>query len=319
MKSQKSTINFITFSFIIFLALMILPMLAAAQGLRVLTNGDERKFKTPRGHTEYQVIVKTSDVPGAGTDSGIYLTIEGYGVDKTQNVNLGGRLLRTAEANLNESGHRNVTFGPNRARKRNAAHNYFERNDKHQINVIAKDVGKIRSIKIRKNNWGAGPDWHLEYVQIKKNGKSIKFDVSQWISNRTYTFTNENKLYTNYTVEIYTGALSGAGTDSNIYLTIEGYPVRGRRVTRAIPKVRINGFISGNAFERNQIDKFVLKKKTYFEGGISRIIITSDNKYAGSAWYLGWVRITDHGGKQTYFFANRWIKSGKLTAVLYNR
>lgn len=112
---------------------------------------------------------------------------------------------------------------------------------------------------------------------------------------------SDNRM--SYDVTIKTGDKTGAGTDSNIYLTMDG--VLGRT-----KEIQINQFISGNAFERNQTDRFTLKNiKTIGEFPRS-VKIRSDGKFAGSGWYLESITIN---GKTARF--DRWIESGKLEAT----
>ena len=106
----------------------------------------------------------------------------------------------------------------------------------------------------------------------------------------------------NYEVSIKTGNKTGAGTDSNIYLTLDG--VLGRT-----KEIQVNSLISGNAFERNNTDTFMLKNITNIGEFPRSVKIRSDGKFAGAAWYLESITIN---GKTTQI--NRWIESGKLTA-----
>jgi PLAT/LH2 domain len=104
-----------------------------------------------------------------------------------------------------------------------------------------------------------------------------------------------------YEVRIKTGNKTGAGTDSNIYLTLDG--VLGR--TR---EIQVNQFISGNAFERNKTDTFTLKNIPTIGEYPRSVKIRSDGKYPGSAWYLESITIN---GKTAQI--NQWIDTGSLT------
>lgn len=77
----------------------------------------------------------------------------------------------------------------------------------------------------------------------------------------------------------------------------------------------LNPKTSGNAFERNRTDTATLTKM-FDVGTIQSIIVQSDDKYAGSAWYLGWISVTSSNGSTKTFSANRWIEKGKLTVTL---
>jgi hypothetical protein len=104
-----------------------------------------------------------------------------------------------------------------------------------------------------------------------------------------------------YQVSIKTGDTTGAGTDSNIFITL--YGENGQTA-----ETRLNGLISGNAFERNKIDFLTLKDLPNI-GNLKKVAIRSDGNYTGAAWYLESVTIN---GRTARF--NTWIESGKLTA-----
>lgn len=105
-----------------------------------------------------------------------------------------------------------------------------------------------------------------------------------------------------------TGTVSGAGTDSIIYLTIKG-------TNGSTPATVLNPKISVDAFERYRTDTATLTNMV--DGGtIPSIIVTGDDMDAGSAWYLGWISVTSSNGSTKTFTANRWIEKGKLTATL---
>lgn len=116
----------------------------------------------------FYVEVKTSNKSKAGTDSNIWLTIYGS-KGSTGEINLG-------------------TYA--------AGGNDFEKNDLDCFYIgynVAK-LGTIEKIKIRKEDNGIGPDWHLDYIKIseevgyEQEGQSVTFDIDQWIRDSSYTF-----------------------------------------------------------------------------------------------------------------------------------
>lgn len=123
----------------------------------------------------YYIEVKTSDVKKAGTDSNIYLTVFGTNGNNSGEIDLG----EMAEDGDN-----------------------FERGDMDAMcigyNVTA--LGDIKSLKIRKDNDGSGPDWHLEYIIIKEivadgeTAKSYKFTWKNWIEDETVILTSRSAI-----------------------------------------------------------------------------------------------------------------------------
>lgn len=91
-----------------------------------------------------------------------------------------------------------------------------------------------------------------------------------------------------YKFKIHTGDQYLAGTDSNIFVILQG--VKG--ISR---EYRLNGLIKGNAFERNQTDEFTLNTDEDSNddlGPIYAIQLRSDMMYAGAGWLLDTIEIT---------------------------
>jgi hypothetical protein len=104
----------------------------------------------------------------------------------------------------------------------------------------------------------------------------------------------------NYSVSVKTGDKSGAGTDSNIYMTLVGE-------FGTTQETQINSLISGNAFERNQTDNFTLRGFPDV-GFLQKVIIRSDDKYPASAWYLDTITVNSRTAR-----FRKWVETGKLT------
>lgn len=152
----------------------------------------------------FYIEVKTSDVKKAGTDSNIYLTINGSNGS-------------TGEIELDAM----AEDGDN-----------FERGDLDAMCIgFDKDaIGEIKSITIRKDDAGSGPDWHLEYISIKEivatnqTPQSYKFKWGGWIEEGTYTLTNRTALKSRQNVvkfdrEILSGLTQN--DDGSYTLTVE--------------------------------------------------------------------------------------------------
>ncbi len=90
-------------------------------------------------------------------------------------------------------------------------------------------------------------------------------------------------MSTTYKFTIHTVDQANAGTDSNIFLKLYG--------DRGIsPEVRLNKYISGNAFERNKTDTCSIEyDKDY--GEIYMIEVRSDMQYAAPDWLCDYFKI----------------------------
>ncbi len=104
---------------------------------------------------------------------------------------------------------------------------------------------------------------------------------------------------TDYTLTIKTADEMYAGTDSNIFVRLHGS-------LRTSDEYRLNGQISGNAFERNDTDHVTLTGLDL--GRIWKIDLRSDGAYAGSDWRLNWIEVSaaDPGISTSTFDFYQW-------------
>ncbi|CAF2535316.1 unnamed protein product [Rotaria sp. Silwood2] len=104
--------------------------------------------------------------------------------------------------------------------------------------------------------------------------------------------------------EIYTANEQGAGTDSNIYITIVGTKTNLTRQTlRSIGP-------SMNAFERNQLDICMIYTNVKFDTTdniIQGIELVNDGKWIGSPWKPSCIYLSRVDRAQTN---DQWIISG---------
>lgn len=123
----------------------------------------------------------------------------------------------------------------------------------------------------------------------------------------------------NYELRIKTADEYKAGTDSNIFIILEGE--KGRTT-----EVRLNGHFSGNAFERNDTDVATIDFDKDV-GRVFRISLRSDMMYAGAGWRVSYIEIQrkgsdDNGISNTSsrFDINEWIenKSDHTYSVSYD-
>ncbi|GIL99379.1 hypothetical protein Vretimale_4546 [Volvox reticuliferus] len=113
----------------------------------------EARVETAR----YGVVVKTSDVRGAGTDADVLLTIYGSKGDT------GERLLSNGTYN-------------------------FERGQVSTFVFTAADVGEVERLRVRMRTQGtssASPSWHLDAIQVASSatGTRYRFPHCGWVDN----------------------------------------------------------------------------------------------------------------------------------------
>uniref|UniRef100_H2ZAW6 PLAT domain-containing protein n=1 Tax=Ciona savignyi TaxID=51511 RepID=H2ZAW6_CIOSA len=102
-----------------------------------------------------------------------------------------------------------------------------------------------------------------------------------------------------YTVDVYTGDKYGAGTDSNVFLTL--YGENGDSGERKLDKS-----VNINKFERNQVDSFKLKAADL--STLKKLKIRHDNSEIGSSWFVDRVEVKVKG--ETWVFpCQRWLST----------
>jgi len=212
----------------------------------------------------YRIIVHTGNVSGAGTDSSIHLNIIG---DKGS----------TGDLHLNGD------------RNNGSNWNKFERENTDIFHIYSVDLGSIEGATISSSGKCFCSDWYLSSISIENS----YFSVNRWIKKGSYTF-KENRLSKDYHIQVKTGDENGAGTDSDIYLTIHGEE-------GSTPEIRLNGYILGDAFERNDLDSLTLFGLPDV-GTIKSVKLRSNGRWAASNWYLNWISINNE-----QVVVNQWI------------
>uniref|UniRef100_A0A4W4F748 PLAT domain-containing protein n=1 Tax=Electrophorus electricus TaxID=8005 RepID=A0A4W4F748_ELEEL len=253
----------------------------------------------------YEITVVTGDVWAAGTNANIFIQLYGD-QGKTEVITLKSRS------------------------------NNFERGHAEIFKIEAKDVGKIFKLRIGHDGSGIWAGWFLEKVDVKylvmalvkkekkedkkKNKKkkkkeededegeevmqevvkTLSFPCDRWLAEDeedgelVVELLPEDKIV--YDVNVFTGNMWGAGTDSKVYITIFGE--KGDTGERRLK--RSNNF---NKFERGQTDTFSITAVEL--GPLKKLRIRQDSSVS---WYLDRVEITDTRDDITYYFpCNRWL------------
>jgi hypothetical protein len=246
-----------------------------------LKNGSlKQTFNSPA--IKYIVQIKTSDVGDAGTDANVYLRIQG---NKGQ----------TDEIRLNS-----LISG-----------NAFERLRTDQVEFFATDVGAISNITIRHDNSHTNPGWHLSNVKVYKGSTGttpIFFDANRWLESPNLSATlSPGPVKIDVEVTVRTSNIGDAGTDANVYVTVFG-------TKGSTGEHRLNGLISGNAFERGSVDRVILRNVNDI-GTPTRVVIRHDNSGSWAGWHLQSVEARANNSART-FNCNCWVESGALSKTL---
>ncbi|GFH09790.1 uncharacterized protein HaLaN_04999, partial [Haematococcus lacustris] len=227
----------------------------------------------------YQITVMTSNVSGAGTDANVFVVLYGEDGSDTGRIKLD-----------------------------NPGRNDFEKGQKDVFEVVAADVGLLRKLRVGHDNSGAGPAWHLAYVEVlnKATGAHYVFKCNRWLSEKDDDFQIERDLFPQgsnvvenvYTIAVTTSDISGAGTDANITVILYGEKGETGRLKLDNPK---------NNFERGDTDVFNITAEDV--GPLRSMKVSSDDKGLGSAWHLDIVTVVSSAKPSVkyWFYCGQWL------------
>uniref|UniRef100_A0A8C9M1P1 Lipoxygenase homology domain-containing protein 1 n=1 Tax=Panthera tigris altaica TaxID=74533 RepID=A0A8C9M1P1_PANTA len=249
----------------------------------------------------YRVTVCTGELEGAGTDANVYLCLFGDMGDT------GERLLYNCRNNTD----------------------LFEKGNADEFTIESVTMRKVRRVRIRHDGKGGGSGWFLERVLVREEGQpesdNVEFPCLRWLDKdkddgqlvRELLPSDSNATLKNfrYHISLKTGDVSGASTDSRVYIKLYGDKSDTIKQILLVSDNNLQDY-----FERGRVDEFTLE--TLNIGTISRLVIGHDSTGMHASWFLGSVQIrVPRQGKQYTFPANRWLDKnqadGRLEVELY--
>ncbi|KAM9225590.1 lipoxygenase homology domain-containing protein 1 isoform 3-T3 [Dugong dugon] len=239
------------------------------------------------GMARYRVTVCTGELEGAGTDANVYLCLYGDVGDT------GERLMYNCRNNTDP----------------------FEKGSADEFTIEAVTLRKVRRVRIRHDGKGAGSGWYLERVLVREEGQpesdNVEFPCFRWLDKdkddgqlvRELLPSDSNATLKNYRyhISVKTGDVSGASTDSRVYIKLYGEKSDTIKQVLLVSDNNLKDY-----FERGRVDEFTLE--TLNIGTINRLVIGHDSTGMHAGWFLGNVQIrVPRQGKQYTFPVNRWL------------
>ncbi|CAL8278491.1 unnamed protein product [Merluccius merluccius] len=226
---------------------------------------------------KYFVSVFTADIKGCGTDADVYLNIFG------EHGDTGERRLESDTDN-------------------------FERGMEDKFTIDSPDLGRLRKIRIGHNNRGSSAGWFLDKVVIDDMGNKemYEFPVNRWFSmtqddgkiQRDIMVGSMQPMAIVYNVQVMTGDIRGAGTDSKIHVVMHGS--KGLKNSGKV-------LLEGGTFERGLIDIFNVEICELISP-LSRVTIGHDNGSVGAGWHCEKVTIyCPFTGIEQTFPCGKWL------------
>ncbi|RLV99983.1 hypothetical protein DV515_00009258, partial [Chloebia gouldiae] len=203
-------------------------------------------------NVSYHISVKTGDIPGASSDSKVFIKLYGEKADSSK------EFLLVSDNDLG---------------------NYFERGRVDEFTLDMMDIGKINRILIGHDNVGLRSGWFLASVQITVpvQGRQYMFPCNRWLDKDEADGRVEVEVYPmiNYEVSVVTGDVRAAGTNAKVFMQIYGETGKTELI---ILENRSNNF------ERGATDIF--KREAADVGKIYKIRIGHDGTGIGDGWFL---------------------------------
>ncbi|XP_069906347.1 lipoxygenase homology domain-containing protein 1 isoform X3 [Oryctolagus cuniculus] len=253
------------------------------------------------GMARYRVTVCTGELEGAGTDANVYLCLYGDVGDT------GERLLYNCRNNTD----------------------LFEKGNADEFTIESVTMRKVRRVRIRHDGKGSGSGWYLDRVLVREEGQpesdNVEFPCLRWLDKdkddgqlvRELLPSDSNATLKNfrYHISVKTGDVSGASTDSKVYIKLYGDKSDTIKQVLLVSDNNLKDY-----FERGRVDEFTLE--TLNIGTINRLVIGHDSAGMHAGWFLGSVEIrVPRQGKRYTFPANRWLDKnqadGRLEVELY--
>ncbi|XP_056399217.1 lipoxygenase homology domain-containing protein 1 isoform X2 [Hyla sarda] len=236
---------------------------------------------------KYRVTVHTGNVSGSGTDANVFLCLFGDLGDT------GERFLIDCKNNMNK----------------------FEKGNADEFIIEAVSLQQVRRVRIGHDGKGGGCGWYLDKVVVKEEGKpeteAIEFPCNRWfdrneddghiIRELVPLGDSQNLRSISYHFHIKTGDVSGASSDSRVFVKL--YGEKGD-TNKQFLLVSDNDLADN--FERGRVDSFTIN--TIDIGKINKLLIGHDNVGIRAGWFLAnvVVEVPAHG-KQYMFPCNRWL------------
>ncbi|KAJ6662996.1 hypothetical protein lerEdw1_010817, partial [Lerista edwardsae] len=227
----------------------------------------------------------TSEMRGAGTDAPIYLQIFG---DKG----------KSDEMKLDNNS------------------DNFEAGQTDKFMIELPDLGTFYKIRIWHEKRSPFSGWHLNKVTLLKTLTKEKYtfkcnrwlDVSEDDRETVRELAAEGPLVaevqpvTKYRVTVYTGTVSGSGTDARVFACLIGE--QGDTGDRLLH----NCLNNSDKFEKGNADEFIVEAVNLKQ--VRRVRIGHDGKGGSSGWYLGKVIVREDGQPESEaveFPCYRWL------------
>ncbi|KAK2837787.1 hypothetical protein Q5P01_014999 [Channa striata] len=228
-------------------------------------------------YNKYVVSVFTADVKGSGTDADVFINVFGE-------------------------------FGDTGERRLDNDKDNFEKGTEDKFTLEAPNLGKIRKITLGHNNKGSSAGWFVDKVIVDDLGNKVvyEFPIGRWFAideddgkiQRDVLVGASQPTGIVYNVQIVTGNIRGAGTNSKIHIVMHGS--KGLKNSGRV-------FLEGGKFERGLTDIFNVEIAALLSP-LSRVTVGHDNGGVSAGWFCEKVVVyCPFTGIEQTFPCNKWL------------
>jgi hypothetical protein len=238
----------------------------------------------------YEISVDTGSDPGSGTDSKVYIVLNG------EDGGHSGELALAKSAQHSDP---------------------FETGNTDTFrHVLPRSLGRVDFVRIRHDATGAGSDWKLERVRVRdmSTGVTIEFDHGDWLTNEKKEVllpACSGKPVFPYEITVVTGKDRGAGTDSKVFCALHGESLgRSCELALASSLSHPDPFETGNS----DIFRHLFPRSL---GRIASICVRFDSTGFGADWLLDRVCVKDMTSGDVFeFLHGDWLTRDKKQVLI---
>ncbi|RMC16365.1 hypothetical protein DUI87_06692 [Hirundo rustica rustica] len=210
---------------------------------------------------------ETGDIPGASSDSKVFIKLYGEKADSSKEP------LLVSDNDLG---------------------NYFERGRVDEFTLDMMDIGKINRILIGHDNVGLRSGWFLASVQITVpvQGRQYMFPCNRWLDKDEADGRVEVEVYPseilptekliNYEVSVVTGDVRAAGTNAKVFMQIYGEAGKTELIILETDPTTLKGEPQISSSDNAE----TLQREAADVGKIYKIRIGHDGTGIGDGWFL---------------------------------
>uniref|UniRef100_A0A8D0H2M3 Oxygen-regulated protein 1 n=1 Tax=Sphenodon punctatus TaxID=8508 RepID=A0A8D0H2M3_SPHPU len=167
-------------------------------------------------------------------------------------------------------------------------HQLFNPNSADTFKINLKDIGELYKIRVGHDNSGNDPSWYLVDIGLQRmvaySDREVCLPIDCWLAEDQDDGDTWREVAIRrpkggllplvvYEVHVYTGLKLGAGTDSNVYITLIG--TRGDAGKRKLHRSKNNKI----KFQHGQIDVFSVKAVSL--GDLKKVLVCHDGIGSG--------------------------------------